>query len=143
MPADARPRLTADELGLVFGALSDPTRRGMLETLMRDGSGSVPSLTATLPITRQGVAKHLTALENAGLIERLEPGGGNGREIRYRPRPDTLVPATEWLAQAGAAWDERLAALKATLEASDPGRTEVRPERVPELRRLASGNKEL
>ncbi len=50
-----------DQLGLVFGALADPTRRLMLGTLMRDGSTSVPALTAELPITRQAVAKHITA----------------------------------------------------------------------------------
>ena len=60
----------SDQLGLVFGALSDPTRRLMLETLIRDGSTSVPALTAELPITRQAVAKHLSALAGAGLIER-------------------------------------------------------------------------
>ena len=39
-----------DELGLVFGALADPTRRLMVERLLRDGSTSVPSLSAELPI---------------------------------------------------------------------------------------------
>ena len=45
-----------------------PTRRGaaMVETLLRDGTTSVPALTAALPITRQAVAKHLATLERRG-----------------------------------------------------------------------------
>ena len=45
--ADARPNLS-DALGLVFGALADPTRRLMVERLLRDGSTSVPSLSSEL-----------------------------------------------------------------------------------------------
>ena len=47
-----------DQLDLVFGALSDPTRRLMLKTLIDEGSTSAPRLAAELPITRQAVAKH-------------------------------------------------------------------------------------
>jgi predicted ArsR family transcriptional regulator len=68
--------------GLIFGALADPTRRSMLEAIERDGTTSVPALTAELPITRQAVAKHLVTLDEAGLIERVP--GGSGREVRYR-----------------------------------------------------------
>ena len=77
----------SDQLGAVFSALADPTRRGMVETLLRDGSTSVPALSAELPISRQAVAKHLAALEDAGLLERL-PGGG--REVRYGLRGEAL-----------------------------------------------------
>ena len=114
----ARPARVAgvagvDQLGLVFGALSDPTRREMLQTLLRDGSGSVPALTARLPITRRAVAKHLATLDHAGLIERVP---GPGREVHYRPRSDALHTATEWLREADRAWEQRLARLRDTLE---------------------------
>jgi DNA-binding transcriptional ArsR family regulator len=105
----------SDQLGLVFGALADPTRREMLGTLMREGSTSVPALTAELPITRQAVAKHLSALSAAGLIER-EPTRTGGREVHYRLRPDALAPAASWIAQADAAWTGRLDRLKSSLE---------------------------
>jgi DNA-binding transcriptional ArsR family regulator len=111
----------SDELGLLFGALADPTRRLMLETLLRQDSTSVPALTADLPITRQAVAKHLAALDHAGLIER-SPGAG--REVRYRLRAGALAPASAWLHEAEAAWDGRLARLKRELErAREPGRS--------------------
>ncbi len=60
----------SDDVGAVFAALADPTRRWMVEALLRDGSATVPALTAELPITRQAVAKHLSALDQAGLVER-------------------------------------------------------------------------
>ncbi|HEX4109961.1 MAG TPA: metalloregulator ArsR/SmtB family transcription factor [Solirubrobacteraceae bacterium] len=102
-----------DELGPVFAALADPTRRGMIDTLLREGSTSVPTLTSALPISRQAVAKHLAALDHAGLIERAP---GAGREVRYQLRPGALGPATAWLTEAEAAWDDRLARLKRAVE---------------------------
>ena len=104
----------SDQLGLVFGALADPTRRQMLETLIRDGSTSVPALTAELPITRQAVAKHLSALSGAGLVEREL--GTSGREIHYHLSPGALGPAASWMRIADAAWAGRLDRLRTSLE---------------------------
>jgi DNA-binding transcriptional ArsR family regulator len=106
-----------DHLELVFGALADPTRRQMLDTLMREGSTSVPALTAELPITRQAIAKHLSTLTGAGLVERAPAAG---REVRYRLRPAALEPAASWIRDADAAWAGRLDRLKSSLES--PGR---------------------
>jgi DNA-binding transcriptional ArsR family regulator len=103
----------SDELGLVFGALADPTRRLMVQALVRDETTSVPALSAILPMTRQAVAKHLLALDNAGLIERAP---SRGREVRYKLRKDTLERATSWLVEAEAAWEARLTALKQAVE---------------------------
>ena len=103
-----------DSLGLVFGALADPTRRSMVETLLRDGSTSVPALTGELPMTRQAIAKHLATLGDAGLIERAP--GGAGREVRYQLRPGALHGAAAWLADADAAWVARLDRLKESVE---------------------------
>ena len=103
----------SDPLGSVFSALADPTRRGMVQTLLREGSTSVPALTAELPISRQAVAKHLAALEHAGLLERLQ---GGGREVRYGLRGEALEPAAEWLRDAEASWENRLARLKRAVE---------------------------
>ena len=85
----------------------------MVEALLREGSTSVPSLSARLPISRQAVAKHLAALEGAGLLERL-PGGG--REVRYGLRGEALAPAAAWLHDAEAGWDRRLGRLKDAVE---------------------------
>jgi DNA-binding transcriptional ArsR family regulator len=102
-----------DEVGQVFSALADPTRRRVVETLVRDGSTSVPALTSDLPITRQAVAKHLATLDAAGLVERVP---GRGREVRYRLREGALSPAASWLSETEAAWDRRLLRLKRAVE---------------------------
>ena len=75
----------SDALGPVFAALADPTRRHVVETLLREGSTSVPALTAALPMTRQAVAKHLAALDEAGLVERA-PARRAARELPAAPR---------------------------------------------------------
>ncbi|HKG39096.1 MAG TPA: metalloregulator ArsR/SmtB family transcription factor [Conexibacter sp.] len=103
-----------DPIGPVFAALADPTRRHVVETLVRDGSTSVPTLSSALPISRQAIAKHLAALGEAGLIERAPEGAG--REVRYRLRAGALRPASAWLDETAAAWDERLVRLKKTVE---------------------------
>lgn len=103
----------SDRIGPVLAALADPTRRHVVETLLRDGSTSVPALTATLPMTRQAVAKHLAALDEAGLVERI-PGGP--RRVSYRLRPGALAPAASWMGSAAAAWDARLDRLKGAVE---------------------------
>ena len=104
----------SDAIGPVFAALADPTRRHVVETLVREGSTSVPALNSALPISRQAIAKHLAALGDAGLIERAPNGAG--REVRYRLRPGALAPASTWLDETAAAWDERLGRLKRTVE---------------------------
>jgi len=105
--------VSEDRIGLVFAALADPTRRAMIEALLREGVTSVPRLTAELPITRQAVAKHLSTLDCAGLVERAPAGG---REVRYRLRDGALTSAGTWLAEAEAAWGGRLARLKDVVE---------------------------
>jgi DNA-binding transcriptional ArsR family regulator len=103
----------SEDVGVLFAALADPNRRRMIETLMREGTTSVPSLTAALPITRQAVAKHLSALDHAGLVERAPP---SGREVHYRLRDHALAPASAWIAEAEAAWEQRLSRLKRAVE---------------------------
>jgi DNA-binding transcriptional ArsR family regulator len=107
----------SDPVGPVFSALADPTRRQMVEAILRDGTTSVPALSATLPISRQAVAKHLSTLGQAGLVERAP---ARGREVHYRLRDGALQPAAAWLAAAEAAWDGRLERLKGALERGAP-----------------------
>jgi predicted ArsR family transcriptional regulator len=101
------------DVGHVFAALADPTRRWMVESLLRDGTTTVPELTAALPITRQAVAKHLSTLDGAGLVERAP---ASGREVSYRLREGALASASTWIRQAEAAWDDRLGRLKGAVE---------------------------
>ena len=58
----------------VFTALSDPTRREVLRSLSERPDLTASRLAGELPITRQAVAKHLAALQRAGLV-RAAPRG--------------------------------------------------------------------
>lgn len=95
----------------VFGALSDPTRRGLLAALGERGPATATELAADLPVTRQAVSKHLGALALAGLVDSER----SGREVRYRLTPAPLSDAVTWMADVGAQWDTRLAALHGKL----------------------------
>lgn len=99
----------------VFGALADPTRRTLLRTIS-DQPATATELANGLPISRQAVVKHLTALADAGLLERERAG----REVRYRVTPEPLSDAVSWIARVGAQWDERLSALAQVFEGQQP-----------------------
>ena len=71
-------------------------------------TATATELAAELPLTRQGIAKHLAALREAGLVAPQR----RGRETRYRLTPAPLGDAMSWLASVGARWDDRLAALE-------------------------------
>jgi DNA-binding transcriptional ArsR family regulator len=101
-----------DRVGRVFAALADPTRRQVVGELRRRETVTATELARELPMTRQAVAKHLAALDEAGLVQ----GVRSGRETRYRLTPQGVADALGWLADVGAAWDERLSALSAYAE---------------------------
>jgi DNA-binding transcriptional ArsR family regulator len=95
----------------VFAALGDAGRRSLVETVATRGSATATELASERPITRQAVAKQLSALEDAGLLRATR----RGRETRYEVTPAPLEDAVEWMVSVGSAWDERLAALRRTL----------------------------
>ena len=102
------PGLTRDEdLGVLFAALADPTRRQVIRSLSGAEPVTASGLAAELPITRQAIAKHLGALERAGLVEPRR----EGRETRYRLTPEPLDGAIAWMEEVGARWDRSLAKL--------------------------------
>jgi DNA-binding transcriptional ArsR family regulator len=96
----------------VFVALADPTRRRVVETLARGGTVTASGLAAELPITRQAVAKHLSALRGADLVTATRVG----RETHYALRPQPLGDAAEWIQMVSAEWDDRLEALRKSVE---------------------------
>ena len=96
-----------DPAGAVFSALSDPRRRALLAAIAQQPQSTATELAAELPISRQAVLKHLSALAGAGLLDRER----DGREVRYRLTPEPLSEAVSWMAEVGGQWDERLATL--------------------------------
>jgi DNA-binding transcriptional ArsR family regulator len=104
--------VTEDRVGPVFSALSDPHRRFVVEALAERGDATATELASELPVTRQAVAKHLSALREAGLVEATRAG----RETRYHLTPEPLGEAVSWIDRVGEQWDARLAALRRHLE---------------------------
>ena len=96
----------------VFGALADPTRRRVVETLARGGTVTASGLAEQLPITRQAIAKHLALLADAGLVV-AEPG--ERRRVRYRLESAPMKVAQQFLAALARDWDGPLAALQRQL----------------------------
>lgn len=119
-------RRGGDDVDELLAAVADPTRRRLLDALLARGEATATTLAGDLPVTRQAVAKHLSVLERAGLVDSRRLG----REVRYAVRPERLDAATEWLARVAAEWDERLGAIKrlAELSARERGASEGRGE---------------
>jgi DNA-binding transcriptional ArsR family regulator len=110
-------RADPDRAGAVFDALSDPTRRAILAAIADSPAVTATELATELPISRQAVVKHLTALTDAGLLDRER----SGREVRYRMTPAPLSDAVSWMAEVGGQWDARLASLARQMQ--DRGQT--------------------
>ncbi len=107
--------MSEDHVDAVFGALADPTRRRLLTEISAQPA-TATELAGDLPISRQAVVKHLSALADAGLLERERAG----REVRYRVTPAPLSDAVSWIAEVGSQWDDRLSALARTVGRAGP-----------------------
>jgi DNA-binding transcriptional ArsR family regulator len=97
----------------VFRALSDPTRRSLLDELFRADGQTLSALEARLPMTRFGVMKHLKQLEAAGLVVTKR----RGREKLHflNPVPIRLVH-DRWVSKYAEPWAAALIGIKDTLE---------------------------
>ena len=100
----------------VFAALADPTRRRVLRLVAERGPTSATLLERELPVTRQAIVKHLLVLSRAGLVS----GQRAGQEVRYALVPEPLNDASEWIAELGSRWDERLARLRQVVLEQEP-----------------------
>ncbi len=93
---------------LIITALSDPTRFEVLSRLTEVESASATNLAKDMPVSRQAVLKHLTALSEAGLVTRMRAG----REVRWEYSPGSLDELAAWADSVGSEWDRRLQRLK-------------------------------
>jgi len=98
----------------VFEAVSDPTRRQILERLRDAGPLSLSEIAEPLPMTRQAVTKHLNLLCDAGLVKVRWAG----RVRLHALDPGPLKEVDAWLEPYSAFWDEALARLERHLEES-------------------------
>ena len=78
--------MTAQADDELWSAIGDPSRRRVLDLLVRHGDVSASWLAGQVPFSRQAVSKHLAVLEQAGLVSRRK----QGREVLYRVEPGRL-----------------------------------------------------
>ena len=91
------------EADVVFHALSDPTRRRIVERL-GDGPASVSELAAPLPMSLPAVVQHLQVLEASGLIESEKAGRVRTCRLVVK-RLDTVQ---DWIDERRRTWERRL-----------------------------------
>lgn len=101
-------------LDTIFHALSDPTRRAILQRLAVGGV-LVKDLAAPFAMSKQAVSKHLQVLEEAGLVEKVP----EGRSTRVRLRPEALRHVEDWVAFYRGFWTDRLAALAEIVDSEE------------------------
>ena len=106
--------LDEDRLDLVFGALSNRTRRSMLARLGR-APAKISDLVEPFDMSFPAASKHLRVLERAGLVRREIDGRVHLCSLDTAP----LHGAEAWLMHYRAFWDETLEAL-ALHVADDP-----------------------
>ena len=103
--------MTTGTLVPVFAALGDETRWSILAAL-GEGDASASALARRLPVSRQAITKHLTVLQEVGLVDTVRVG----REVQYRVIGAQLSETARRLDRIGAEWDHRLTAIKRIAE---------------------------
>jgi DNA-binding transcriptional ArsR family regulator len=96
-------RTEATPIDGIFRALSDPTRRVVLERLCRS-PGSVSELAEPFDMALPSFVEHLKILEGCGLVRSTKVG----RVRTYRLVPKRLRLAEDWLSQQRVIWERRL-----------------------------------
>lgn len=102
----------SDATAGVFAALGDSTRLSLVLALSRGHRQSIAQLTASKPLTRQAISKHLRILESAGVISSQR----EGRENLFALNPAALDQLRTYVEQISEQWDSSLARLKAFVE---------------------------
>ena len=97
-------------LNHLYQALSDPTRRNIMERLSR-GPASVSQLAEPLPMSLPAVVQHLQVLETSGLVRSEKVG----RVRTCRIEPAALRTAEKWIAERRLTWERRFDQLGAYL----------------------------
>lgn len=109
---------SSETLDAIFSALSDPTRRAILERLAR-GQATVTEVAEPFlhkkHMTLPAVSKHLRILEDTGLIVREKEGRLHHLRLAAAP----LKSAAAWLAEYHHFWDEQFDSLADYLETEE------------------------
>lgn len=99
-----------------FSALSDPTRRAVLD-LLRSRSLPAGQIAQAFPVSRPAISKHLRLLRRAHLVRQRR----EGRQRVYELNPAPLQAVDAWLNRYRIFWKKSLTELKAVVESNDAG----------------------
>jgi DNA-binding transcriptional ArsR family regulator len=102
--------VTSDREQDVFGAISHPARRRMLDLLV-GADRSVNAIAGHFQMSRPAVSQHLRVLLDAGLVTERR----HGRERHYHFVPERLGLVRDWIAHYERFWDDRLQRLEKQL----------------------------
>ena len=97
----------------MFVALSDPTRRTILEVLASRGELSATDIYEQFSVSPQAISQHLKVLREAKLVVMEK----RAQKHLYRLNPQTLSQFETWVQQTRRRWEERFEALDKVLEA--------------------------
>ena len=92
-----------NSLDQVFQAIADPTRRSIVERLIRSPA-SVSELAAPVAMSLPGVMQHIGVLEGCGLVRSEKIG----RVRTCHIEPDILRSAEDWISGQRTVWEDRL-----------------------------------
>ena len=123
-----------DELDTVFAALSDRTRRHVLESLA-GGDCQVTELANEHEMSLPGFMKHLRVLEDAGLIGRSKEGRVVSCELSAQP----MQAASTWMSRYEKFWTEKLDSLARYLYQQEELQTWNKPSSPRSPRSTSSG----
>ncbi len=104
--------MAQSRIDMAFSALSDPTRRRIVEILANEEAMRVSEIAADFDSTRQAVTKHLDILCKAGLIATE----WRGRDRFNRLSDGGLDPIVEWLNHYDRFWSAKFEELKGLIE---------------------------
>ena len=96
-----------NNLDTTFAALSDPTRRAMIERLSR-GPASVHGLTEPFALSQQMISKHIACLVRARIVIKTK----RGRESVCTLRPEAIKTVSDWAIRYRRFWEERFERLE-------------------------------
>ena len=102
--------MVVDKLGTTFAALSDPTRRGMIERLSH-GPASVHGLTEPFALSQQMISKHIAYLVRARIVIKTK----RGRESVCTLRPEAIKTVGDWAFSYRRFWEESFDKLDAVV----------------------------
>jgi DNA-binding transcriptional ArsR family regulator len=93
--------MVVDRLDTTFAALSDPTRRAMIERLSH-GPASVNGLTERFALSQQMISKHIAYLVRARIVIKTK----RGRESVCTLRPEEIKTVSDWANDYRRFWEE-------------------------------------